>query len=290
MPGGEQVRSDVRDWHSLVRRVERLERKRPDVGVPIRRAPAGAASESKYDQDVISRIRSTRLRFSSDMNSNSPQTSSGLLTVNDGDFGLQVSGASSGTITSGTLGVSALNLARGTTATGRAAITGGLDPVSINSGRFFAFDNTDVYSVAGLIQIPVISTVGVQEFVTYVGGFGGALTAAPTDGMFFRMGNGGNFRCVTRASGVETDTSSGVPLDTSSHELFVYYDAAGPDVQFYIDGTLVATNTTNIPANATNLLWGMQIRGVAGTNQRSVAVDWLSVDLPETRTVYDLIP
>lgn len=290
MPGGEQVRSTDRDINSLTRRVERLERKRPDVGVPIRRAPAGAASESKYDQDVISRIRSTRLRFSSDMNSNTPQTASGLLAVNDGDLGLAVSGASAGTITSGTLGVSAINLARGTTATGRAAITGGLDPVSINSGRTFALDVAEVYSVAALVQIPVISVVSPgQEFLFYVGAFS-ALSAAPTDGMFFRAGNGGNWRCVTRASSSETDASSGVPLDTSSHELFVYYDPAGPDVQFYIDGSLVATNTTNLPAASTALLWGMQIRGVNGTNQRSVACDWLSIDLPEDRTLYELIP
>lgn len=46
-----------------------------------------------------------------------------------------------------------------------------------------------------------------------------------------------------------TDISSGITV-TSEHWYFAYYDNAGTQIKFYVDGTLKATHTTNLPSTS----------------------------------------
>lgn len=57
-----------------------------------------------------------------------------------------------------------------------------------------------------------------------------------------------NWRCVTRAAGVETVTDSGVAASTSWVDLAFHTKAATGKVDFYVNGTLVAADVaTNVP-------------------------------------------
>jgi hypothetical protein len=46
----------------------------------------------------------------------------------------------------------------------------------------------------------------------------------------------------------QTTTDSGVAADTNIHLFEIVCDDSVPNIKFYIDGTLVATNTTNLPS------------------------------------------
>lgn len=79
------------------------------------------------------------------------------------------------------------------------------------------------------------------------------------------------FRAVTcdGASGVTT-TATGVTVTATQAYRFVIITSSS-DVKFYIDGTLVATHTTNLPAANTNLGHQVVVRTLDASNKR---VEW----------------
>lgn len=55
-------------------------------------------------------------------------------------------------------------------------------------------------------------------------------------------------KCVTCDGSTQHVINSGVSMDTQTHKyLIVINDGGSPSVQFYIDGVLVATSTSNLP-------------------------------------------
>lgn len=103
-----------------------------------------------------------------------------------------------------------------------------------------------------------------------------------TDGCFFRYThsvNSGKWQAVTRSGGVETATDTGSTANTNYHTFYVKVNQAGTSVTFYIDGSLVATNTTNIPSTATILYTGWKIDKSAGGVANTQNIDWHSLTL-----------
>jgi len=76
------------------------------------------------------------------------------------------------------------------------------------------------------------------------------------DGIYFHVGTTGNWFAITRASSTETATDTGIAPTTSLKTFKLVRRTTAQDgvsdVRFYIDGTLVATHTTNIPTNSLN--------------------------------------
>lgn len=78
--------------------------------------------------------------------------------------------------------------------------------------------------------------------------------ADPSDGIFFRGAFGDtNWQACTANSSTQTTTDTGVAIDTNWKEFKIEVNSAGTSAAFYLNGSLVATNTTNLPANATDL-------------------------------------
>jgi hypothetical protein len=75
-----------------------------------------------------------------------------------------------------------------------------------------------------------------------------------------------NFQCVTGDASAVTVTDSGVAADTSEHTFAMIFDDAAPNVKFYIDGSLVGTNTTHLPGSGHNLCYALLIRGNSTNN------------------------
>lgn len=79
----------------------------------------------------------------------------------------------------------------------------------------------------------------------------------------FRFVNGTDthFQCVTKDGTTQTVTDSGVApsagfwASTSSNVFQIISNDGVPNVQFYINGTLVATNTTHLPTSGTATAW-----------------------------------
>lgn len=131
-----------------------------------------------------------------------------------------------------------------------------------------------------IIRVPTLSD-GTETFANYIG-FGDSATGVPVDGVLFRYThsvNSGEWECVTRANGVETASDSGVAVVAGTiARLGIVINAAATSVTFTIDGTTVATNTTNIPTGAgrqTGLVWS--IIKSAGTTNRRLDIDFLDV-------------
>lgn len=74
-----------------------------------------------------------------------------------------------------------------------------------------------------------------------------------TDGVYFRAeGSSANWRAYTTASSTSTNTDTSTATDTDWHTFKFVVNAAASSIEFFIDGSSVATNTTNIPTS-TNL-------------------------------------
>lgn len=81
----------------------------------------------------------------------------------------------------------------------------------------------------------------------------------------FLQSESANWRCITRAAGVQTVTDSLVAATTNWVTLGIYIKATS--VEFYIDSILVATNTTNIPGQ----IGGQQMTYVASVHRNTTS-------------------
>ena len=159
----------------------------------------------------------------------------------------------------------------GTTATGRAGLgSAAVTQVVLGQG-YCEFE--------AAVQIPTLSD-GTNTFIVQAG-WCDSLTAASVDSIAFEYtdaaGIGSAWECVTRSNSVETRTAVGSNLVASQfYILKITVNAAGTEVNFYLDDVLVATHTTNIPtgtARATGAL--VHIRKTLGTTARTLRHDYL---------------
>jgi hypothetical protein len=126
------------------------------------------------------------------------------------------------------------------------------------------------------------ATSGQEGFVAI--GFSDAFNAsAASNGAFFRTTNGADWDAVTVSGGTETATGTSVAAD-STYRVFkvLVQDVAGTlTATFYVDGTLKATHTTNIPTGSVSYVSIVQqvVRtGSTGLNTR-LNLDWVYVDI-----------
>jgi len=148
----------------------------------------------------------------------------------------------------------------------------------------FAFD--DVTSAefqcnGSMASFNFSSTSGEEGFCN-IGFIDNAAAAMPTDGAFFRTQNGGNWYAVTRAGGAETATDTGVLPNNSYRTFRILVDNVGGTLtaKFWIDGTLEATHTTNIPTGANQTGIGAQIVRTGATGlANSFNMDWIYYDI-----------
>lgn len=74
-----------------------------------------------------------------------------------------------------------------------------------------------------------------------------------------------HWKCVTSNGTSQTVTDSGITADTNSHRFGIQFDDANSKVNFYIDGVLVGTNATNLPASGTVLFFNCVACWIAAT-------------------------
>jgi hypothetical protein len=137
-----------------------------------------------------------------------------------------------------------LQSALGTTATGRTFFgliaTGGL--------RF------GVGAAACKARVRIATLSDATNSWTFRGGFIDSGSAESTDGAFFRYTHSvasGHFQAVTRNNNVETAVDTGITVAVgTSYRLHIAVNAAGTEAVFSINGSVVATITTNIPIAA----------------------------------------
>jgi hypothetical protein len=165
----------------------------------------------------------------------------------------------------------------GTTSTGRATCFGAVSGLVPSTWSMVAYANvsalsdaTNEYNVA----------IGVTSLTTNP-----ASTASADEILFVydRDGSGGrsdvsgasaNWRCITRASSTSTSTTSSVAVKVEgtdvADKLEIVWTSTS-DCKFYINDSLVATHTTNVPTvfNATFYILGNIVKS-AGTTSRTL--------------------
>lgn len=165
-------------------------------------------------------------------------------------------------------------LATGTTATGRAALT---------LGAVSSFFGGGICTVEMSVRIPTLSTV-TEEFNLRLG-YGDTVTADQVDGVYFEYDRlqSVNWRCKTANNSVRSTVDSGVAVLAGSWvNLRFVVNAAGTSVDYYINGALVGTLGTNIPVtNARICAPLIALIKTAGTTSRTVLVDYY-----KTQTVF----
>lgn len=124
----------------------------------------------------------------------------------------------------------------------------------------------------------------------FITGFGNATTNNnDTNCVMFTYDEGGtangtsaspNWQCITSTNSVRTLTTTSVPVTTNWVKLRIVINAAGTSVSFYINGSLVAFHTTNIPiwisfSNPRALCIKQSIVKTIGTTNRIVWCDYL---------------
>jgi phosphatidate phosphatase APP1 len=101
-------------------------------------------------------------------------------------------------------------------------------------------------------------------------GWGDSITGESANGMYFRVQNGQAIEFVTKAANIETATATGVSFSPNAfRSLEIVINAAGSEIVAKIDGAIVATHTTNIPA--ARIIFFAHINRTAATGTAVVA-------------------
>ena len=170
----------------------------------------------------------------------------------------------------------------GTTATGRAAFGSTLNSLALGSGEAF-------YETA--VNVATLSNA-TERFSTIVG-FYDSTTANQVDAVAFVYDEGGvstgstasaNWQVVTSSNSTRTWTTTSNAVSAATWvKLGILVNAAGTSVGFYINGTLVATHTTNIPTGTTRAVgFGSQMLKSIGTTARTMDIDYIESQIQFT--------
>jgi hypothetical protein len=152
---------------------------------------------------------------------------------------------------------------------------------SANAQQFQLGGGTWMYE--SYIEVDTLSDA--TDGFRFTSGFGNIATAAgEVSGVFFTYDLGAtangtaasaNWQCVTTVGAVRTLTTTSVPVTTTWTKLRIIINADATEVKFYIDGTLVATHTTNIPVFTTRIKVLQKIAKTVGIANRFVYCDYL---------------
>lgn len=157
-------------------------------------------------------------------------------------------------------------LQAGTAATNVAGV------MSANTGFMIAGNSTWTFACA--INIPTLDD-GTDTYAINIG-LMNTSAITPSHGIYFQYqkSTSVNWNCTCMAGSVATTTGSGVAADTNWNNFRIDVINA-TSAKFYINGTLVATITTNIPTAAGQTIGPiLYMNKTAGTLNRSFAVDW----------------
>ena len=145
----------------------------------------------------------------------------------------------------------------GTTSTGRAHITTTSQTLRRGPGRVFAL-------FAQAIRHTTLSDA-TNTFETIIG-WVNSYTGNITDGAYFRWNTPGTFfQAVSRQNNTETTQTL---TDPGSVETTYEVVLENAEARYLINGTLVATLTTNLPRTTTSLTFAAGVRKTGGTASR----------------------
>lgn len=113
-------------------------------------------------------------------------------------------------------------------------------------------------------------------------GLGDTGSATPANGIYFEYQYATGFwECITENTSTQTVTTTSIDSTANWHRFTIIVNAAGTSAEFYIDGVLEATHTTNLPSSATDLRAYHMGTSIAAGLWR---LDYMSFNYDLTRT------
>jgi hypothetical protein len=208
-----------------------------------------------------------------------------IFSTDTAPWDVQASGASAA-ISSVAYGVDSTEKAFGVIQLSTGSDTTGRCSIARGPSQIFFGNHGSALVLRYRVALSALSD-GTDTYTAYIGfGDGGGAGGDNNDGAYFRYThsvNSGEFEAVTAKGGARTATDTNVAAATTYKILEIRVNAAGNSVTFYIDGALVATNTTNIPDTISNLCgFLVKIEKSAGTTARILYIDWFDFNLSRT--------
>lgn len=130
-------------------------------------------------------------------------------------------------------------------------------------------------------EVNVINTPNGTDDFLFLAGLGDDIAGgAGTDGSFIAMERATSTTDWVRytiAGGVKTRTASGTAFSTGWHRFGMLFTGAGTNVEMFVDGTSIGSNTTNIPGAGQFCGPQIKIAKLAGTANKDVEADSFSI-------------
>ncbi|GAB4486464.1 MAG: hypothetical protein OHK0019_00180 [Saprospiraceae bacterium] len=142
-------------------------------------------------------------------------------------------------------------------------------------------DNATWAYAKAVIITPSSLSDGSNEYTLRIGFLTDAGGGNANDGVYFRYTHSlssGQWAAVTTAGGSSSATSSGVTVSASSIYLLEVYYLPNTTARFFINGSLVATNTSLIPVNDEMKIIA-EIEKSVGTSQRDFSIHNLTTSV-----------
>lgn len=199
--------------------------------------------------------------------------------INSGTVATMTAATGSGT----TPGI--VQLQTGTDTTGRSTYRNGLAAMRFGSGRVI---------FSSRLRVPTLSD-GTETFTVWVGFVdNGAITGDTTDGAYFIYSsastyytNIANWSGKTSNNSSRTEVSSATAVTANQfYTILIDVNAAGTQADFYLDGVLIGSSTTNIPTGSGREFgFGYKIEKSAGTTSRNLDIDysWFAYQFSSSR-------
>lgn len=146
-------------------------------------------------------------------------------------------------------------------------------------GKFNTFDFQDVTDIWWEARVKVSDATQMDM----VAGFTGALATNPEEALqsssrccFQKDDGNASIICKTELSSTETSTDSGLDMSDDTYvKLGLHIKDSGTTVKFFVDRSLVATHTTNIPTGEQAI--AMMALSGEGAGIKSLSIDYISV-------------
>ena len=113
-------------------------------------------------------------------------------------------------------------------------------------------------------------------------GFLDSVAAEPSDGAYLRYNhanNSGNWETISADASVRTINGSSTALSTSQWSQIRVVMYPNNTAEYYVNGTSLGRNTTNLPGNSRGFSFGAYIRKTAGTNARTMLLDSIGYNI-----------
>lgn len=222
----------------------------------------------------LNEIYHTRFFYLNDFINNVATTAPG------NDLQATNSGTGTGTNSQTTSGSDRIGLVRsttGTTATGRAAVATAAAAVRLGGGAWVyetSFNITTTSNATERYALPI----GFFDTYTAVNQVDGVYMLYDEGGASTGSTASGNWQCVTVSNSTRTFTTTSTAVAQGTWvTIRIEINAAANSVVFKVNGTTVATHTTNIPTGAGRETgFGWLLMKSVGTTARTVDFDYLS--------------